>query len=117
MSIISPVPKTIQTQRHACTGDYDRACANCQARWPDILQDRLEAARDHWQSLYWRYRSIMPRDLPVSTWFDPPPPPDREALMPLVAAMYSPMHRALMREVLLNLLSDDIADIADAIAH
>src|SRR5438128_1542319 len=115
MSIIPPVAGTIQTQ-HACTGDYDRACADCQARWPDIIQDRLEAARHHWESLYWRYRSIMPRDLPVNTWFDPPPP-YREALMPLVAAMYSPTHRALLREVLLNLLSDDIADIADAVAH
>lgn len=46
-----------------------------------------------------------------------PAPPDPNILGSVVLALLSPQHRPLLREVLLDLLADDMADIATAVAR
>jgi len=126
-SPLKPKPEPLSTEQaratngpgrqHACKGDYDSACQECQARWPAIMQERLDLARRSWESLRSPYRRILPRDLPISAWSDPPSPPDIEGLMPLVAAIYSPTHRALLREIFLDLIGDDLVDILLALSQ
>jgi hypothetical protein len=46
-----------------------------------------------------------------------PPPLDGEGLRRLVATALSPRHRPLLRALLLDVLADDVTDIALAVAQ
>jgi len=63
--------------------------------------------RERWDSLRRRHWDIL-RAEP----HDPPRTVDSEVSITLAKALFSPRHRALLREVLMDLLADDITDIA-----
>jgi hypothetical protein len=68
-----------------------------------------DAARDRWEELQADHYRLLRGNLPE--------PLAGEDLRRLVATLLSPPHRLLLREVMLDLLSEEITDIALAVAR
>jgi hypothetical protein len=79
------------------------------------LPNASDAARERWQALLRDYHRLLRADGPRS--WEMPPPLAGEALRCFAATLLSPGHRRLLRELLLDLLSDGITDIALAVAQ
>jgi hypothetical protein len=68
-----------------------------------------DAARGRWEALQAEHHHLLRGGQPEAL--------DEEAIRCLVATFLSPRHRPLLRELLLDLLVEDIADIADSAAR
>src|SRR5262249_19503239 len=98
---------------YVCGIDYATSCPRCQANWAaQFMDDREKQGREKWESLRHRHWPIL-----RSQSNEPPGPPPDEVLMNLAIALFSPSHRDLLREIILDLIGNDIADIAPAISQ
>jgi hypothetical protein len=93
-----------------CGIDYASSCPSCQAGWVQDMDSREEQRRRKWDSIRRRHWPIL-----RAQSYEPPGDPSNEVLVNLVEVLFSQAHRNLLREIFLDLTSNDIADIASAI--
>jgi hypothetical protein len=76
------------------------------------MDTREERRRQQWDSLRHRHWEILRNQS-----YEPPKAPADEIFILLVQALFSPRHRMFLREVLMELLTDDIMDILSALSQ
>jgi hypothetical protein len=115
------LPPAREHNPELCGLGYALSCPGCQGAYyrDQAAQldgaEAIELATERWQALRLAHRGVL-GDAEDGQYFHPLPL-TTEQLAALVWTLYLPRHRQLLREVLLDLLGQDIAAIAHGVTE